>query len=138
MLRQLCEAVLEDPRYQPKYGITHCNEAVAEIAYGLGYGGLSGLMANSIVTLMDIHWQKVDGKRAAELASQDVLVVAGHKDTPHGHVAVVYPAPMQRSGSWGKDVPLLCNVGKRNAIMRASQAFRTEPVYYTPAEDKAA
>jgi hypothetical protein len=38
---------------------------------------------------------------------------------------------MQHSGSWKKDVPLLSNVGKKNGVMRASQAFRVEPAYYS-------
>lgn len=134
MLRQLCEAVLDDDRYQPKNGVTHCNQAVAQIAYGMGHGGLTGLLANSIITLMGIHWREVDGAEAARLAAQDVLVVAGQKEQPHGHVAVVFPDPMQKSGSWGKDVPMLANVGKINGVMRASQAFKTEPTYFTPRE----
>jgi hypothetical protein len=48
----------------------------------------------------------------------------------HGHVAVVYPAPMQRSGSWNKTVPMLANIGKKNGLMRASQAFPLEPDYF--------
>jgi len=48
----------------------------------------------------------------------------------HGHVSVVYPAPMQRSGSWNKMVPMLANIGKTNGLMRTSQAFPVEPDYF--------
>jgi len=52
------------------------------------------------------------------------------KRLAHGHVAVVYPAPVQRSGSWNKMVPMLANIGKTNGLMRTSQAFPVEPDYF--------
>jgi len=77
------------------------------------------------------RWTAVDGDVACARASQGVLVVACQQASGKGHVAPVYPVPMQYSPSWGKSVPVLSNVGKLNDLLRASQAFRTEPEYFS-------
>jgi len=108
------------------------------------------LMANDMCDYMRnsfTRWTKVSGEVACARASQGILVVACRRSDTfngHGHVAVVYPAPMQNSGSWGKDVPMLNNIGRpfkpkppfteedlKNRVLKSSQCFRKEPDYYS-------
>ncbi len=67
----------------------------------------------------------------------DCQVICGIEHKPvqmrrlsHGHVASVHPAPIQYSASWDKKVPMVANVGAKNGLMRASQAFPVEPDYF--------
>lgn len=99
------------------------------------------LMANDMVEFMQNSpslWTEVTGEVACARASQGILVVAAQaNDSGHGHVAAVYPVPAEHSGSWGKDVPLLNNIGRpnkkgeANQVWKASLCFRTEPKYYS-------
>ena len=93
------------------------------------------LCANDMIETMrnsPSMWTEVSGDTACARASQGIVVVAAQSnDSGHGHVAVVYPAPEQYSGSWAKNVPMLSNVGKENKVLKASQCFRTEPKYYS-------
>jgi len=99
------------------------------------------LMANDMIDFMrsSVNWERVNGEVATARANIGTLVVAAQQADGHGHVAPVYPAPAEWSGSWGKEAPMLSNVGRQNAVLRASQCFRTEPEYFsrrltTPAE----
>ena len=92
------------------------------------------LMANDMCDYMRDNtdkWTKVNGDVACARASQGVLVVACQRAKGHGHVCCVYPMTEEFSSSWGKPVPMVANIGKTVGIMRASQAFRTEPDYYS-------
>jgi len=92
------------------------------------------IMANDMCDYMRDNtdkWTKVSGDVACARASQGVLVVACQKAKGHGHVCCVYPMTEEFSSSWGKPVPMVANIGKTVGIMRASQAFRTEPGYYS-------
>ena len=99
------------------------------------------LCANDMVDYMRnsaTAWTEVTGEVACARASQGILVVAAQgNDSGHGHVAAVYPAPAEHSGSWGKDVPMLNNIGRpnkkgeANQVWKASLCFRTEPKYYS-------
>ena len=97
-------------------------------------------MANDMIITMESspkQWEKVNGDVACARASQGILVVACQREDNHGHVAPIYPASMEMSGSWGKNVPMLSNVGRPNSkgefnqVWRASQCFKTEPDYYS-------
>ena len=147
-LKEILDAVRAQPDLAPvkddKTGAvirTFCNIALDRIL-GL-YGAprmankLNGqpLCANDMIDCMDnssSRWELVNGDVACARASQGVLVVAAQSnDSGHGHVAAVYPSPMAYSGSWAKDMPFLNNIGKRNEVLRASQCFKVEPVYYS-------
>ena len=91
------------------------------------------LMANAMIDSMRANsdrWTPVSGDVACARASQGLLVVACQQEAGHGHVCPVYPAAMQMSGSYGKDVPMVSNIGRTVGVMRVSQAFKTEPEYY--------
>lgn len=64
--------------------------------------------------------QKVSYQEAAQYAKQGISVVLASDD---GHVALVAPADLQKSGSWNKDVNMVYNVGMHNGYMKASEAF---------------
>lgn len=140
-LKEILDSVRNQTDLQPHDGITYCNIAIDRI---LGLCGIPRIinpltgqphLANSMIDYLEantLRWGKVNGFAAHSYANLGALVIAGAKNPAgHGHVAPLSPAEkMGFSPSWGKDVPMLSNVGKKNAILRASQAFRTEPSYY--------
>jgi len=67
--------------------------------------------ANVLVDYMAANWQEVSVDKAAELASQGVVVVGGKKETTNGHVIVVYPDLAQNSGGY----PVPAKDGKTRA-----------------------
>ncbi len=129
VLKDACDAVLDDPDLRPAGGVTHCNQAVTRVAAALGYNGFAGLLADEIVDLMahSDAWEVATGSEAAIYALSGGLAVAGMSSArmgeTHGHVAVVYPLGMGRSGSLGHDVPTVANVGKFVGICLSSEAF---------------
>lgn len=140
-LKSICDDVLNDEdlkaNIDEKTGavVTHCNQAVDRICKGMGYndfhGGSGPYLANKIVDIMDKNWIVIDGKTACELAVQGILIVAGKKDYPNGHVSVVYPnGRMSYSASWRKMVPDMANIGYTSGIMPCSRCFKQEPLYY--------
>lgn len=138
-LRRICESVVKDPHLLGVGSITHCNEAVYRICRQFsGYEGFYDKKRQDIITANEMcdlmsaggEWSKCDGKWANEYAMSGGLAVAAQKAEGHGHVAVVFPSSMMKSGSWGKDVPMLANVGKTNGVMPASKCFTSEPSYF--------
>ncbi len=70
----------------------NCSGSVREAAKKLGIDlsvQTAGPQANNQVDYMEKNWRKVSAQEAKELAEQGVFVVAGRKNYPHGHVAVV-------------------------------------------------
>lgn len=118
---------------------TYCNFGTNHVLKAFRFVEFSGLIANEIVTRMEKHpyFAKVEGDAAQKLALDGQVVVAGRKDNPHGHVALVYPKkdPMPGSGKWGKQVPWIGNVGKKNEVCGANYAFGQEPCYYALIRD---
>ena len=139
-LKEILDAVRTQEDLKPVEGKTFCNIALDRV---LGLCGiprlvnrLNGLplMANDMIDAMrnsPTRWEEVTGEVAVARALKGVLVVAAQQKERHGHVAPVYPLPPSFSPSWGKDAPILSNVGVRNEVMRASMCFRTEPLYFS-------
>ena len=130
-IKELCDAALANPAFQPKKGVTHCNEAVNSVAVAVGCLEFVGLMADEIyqtmVTNASGKWQKVDPSDAAIWSLSNGLAVAGLPSQrigeDHGHVVVCYPLGQQFSGSFNMDVPMCANVGKTVGVMKVSGAF---------------
>lgn len=129
-LKALCQSVVEHPAYRKRdvtgdgKDETFCNMAVAKIADTLGCRDFkAGPLANEMCAIMDKKWRKVDAGYAVVHALHGGLAIAGKRGAPHGHVAVVYPEPMQLSPSLGELVPLVANVGKENKIGRVTEFF---------------
>lgn len=142
-LRKTLDTIVRDPSLKAKNdGTTFCNYGVSRAAKLFGLD-LEGKLANQIIDLIRASsaWLCVSGGQASDWAQRGGLGLAVMPGEPHGHVATLYPAPMQVSTSLNREVPVLANVGKNNGIMRASQAFpvaQGEPAYhiYVPTEDK--
>src|SRR6516164_2166078 len=84
-----------------------CSGFVKAVATDLGIV-LTG-MANDIVDeIASAPWTSLnsDGVAAKQKAEAGFFVVAGLKDTPHGHVVVITPGPLAHdkypTGYWGR------------------------------------
>jgi len=124
---------------RPRDGKTYCNIGIHRILGLLGVPQminkltLQPLLANDMCDCLrnsTSRWLKVDGDAATARAVKGLLVLACQKADGHGHIACVYPLPAEYSGTWAKYAPMLNNIGRKNAIMRSSLCFRTEPDYY--------
>lgn len=140
-LERICRMVANSPQFKmTEDGTTFCNMAVRKILEGVGIDLFFSdelnrvMLANEMIDYMEASRSKFakleDGTDAASEASQGIIVIACEKGSSHGHVSVVCPIGMEQSWSWGKLVPMLANVGKKNGILRASQCFQEEPTYY--------
>jgi hypothetical protein len=110
--------------------VTHCNQAVDYIAYKMGCEWFKDKNANQIYDIMVRNFPKfvpVEFPLAAKEANKGKLVIAAQKGKEHGHVAVLYPAEMEKSGTFGCMVPMVANVGLHNGVMRLSQGFKKDP-----------
>ena len=141
-IKALCDAALSNPAFQPKNGVTHCNQAVNQVASAVGCLEFVGLMADEIyqtmVTNASGKWAKLGGSDATIWALSNGLAIAAMPSQrlgeAHGHVAVIYPQGMEGSASLGHDVPLVANVGKTVGVMKSSGAFpvaKGEADYFT-------
>jgi hypothetical protein len=120
--------------FQPSKGITYCNQGVDFVEEKGGNSDYKGLTANQIIEKLKNtkYATEITAEQAVDYAREGITVIAGLKEKKHGHVAIVAPLDMKKSTTWGKNVPSVFNVGKKNAIMRMSGAFRKkdQPNYY--------
>lgn len=157
LLMDACDHILGDPALAPEFDKagkltkTHCNAAALFVAQALGCGefdspGGRPLLADEMIAVMVANasgkWKVVTGSEATIHALSGGLAYAaktsGELGAAHGHIAVIYPVGMQRSGSWKADVPILANVGKTNGQVKTSEAFpvlRGQPSYFTWTEN---
>jgi hypothetical protein len=120
-------------KFPPKGTTTYCNFGVAHIAaaYGVklergpGAPMLANEMADHFASSKD--WRIVgDWEDAWRLACAGGLVVAASKGNPNGHVACLVPsASMADSGTFGRRVPFIANVGpaKHHGVKALSFGF---------------
>lgn len=136
-LRNLCEGVVVNPRFQPNWIIrtdlleTYCNYALWLIART--FGCVINGTANQITRLIELspEWREVFFLEAHELAQEGHLVVTARTAFLHGHVAVIYPADeMGKSGKWNVKVPIVANVGNDNKLVGLNWVFRDIPKIY--------
>jgi len=132
-LRNICYKVLLNEKYYPKENETYCNLATYDILNQIGYSdGLrkSGdriLLANEMAEVLASKYKLVDISYCLNNILNNIFV-ACKKDTPHGHIAIIYPIKtMVWSEKWKSLVPLCVNVGKVNAIMGLNWAFSEKP-----------
>lgn len=126
VLKKAQAAILADPDLRmTEAGTTFCNFGVWAVAAALACAELTNKTANEIIDHVanDKRWLKVEGSQATDFALRGGLALAGQKADVHGHVATVCPEEMQTSASLAKKVPILANIGKRNARMKSSEAF---------------
>ncbi len=138
-LTTILDTVRNQKDLTPKAGQTFCNVGLDRIMALLGLPRFTSpingqpILANDMIEVLEnsSDYEKVAGFVACARAMKGVFVVACQCEAMHGHVAAVYPAAMEYSGSWKKEVPMLNNIGKQNGVLRASQCFRIEPDYYS-------
>lgn len=146
-LKEACEAILADPHLLPQQIsgklVTHCNQGARFVAQALGCHEFDDLNmdAEAMGRLMEANasgkWQKVGGAAATVNALRGRLgfafMSAEKLKDAHAHIATIYPAPMEMSGSLTKEVPLAANIGKENVIGKVSKFFPValgEPDYF--------
>lgn len=141
-------AILADQSLQPvkdasgRIVETHCNFGAERVARAMGCRELDGLKADDQCAVMLGNasglWAKVGGTEACAHAMAGGLafaaMTAAQLGEDHGHIASVSPEPMQFSGSLGKEVPMVTNIGRADLDEKESQAFpvaKGEPDYFT-------
>lgn len=144
-LKDACDMVIADPELETKRVdgvlVTHCNQGAEMVAEAMGCTDLSGYDADEQYQILSAdtsgRWKKVEGSEATIHALDGGLGFAAmpsHRlGEKHGHIAAIYPAGMQASGSLGKDVPMVANVGKQDREEKVSEAFPVkmgEPDYF--------
>ncbi len=141
LLMEACDAVIADPALEPSAGITHCNEGARRVAQAMGCSDFddANLLADDLISIMNAGglWQRVDGQEASEHALLGGLAFAAlssaRLEETHGHIAAIYPAEMEYSGSLARIVPMVANVGKQDREEKVSAAFpvsKGEPDYF--------
>lgn len=131
ILKAACDTAIKNPAFAPANGVTHCNEGAIFIANALGCHELDNLMADQQYKVMVVNksglWVKADGTAATVWALSGGLAFAimssEQLEETHGHIATIYPAPMQFSGSLNKNVPVVANIGTNEAEEKDSMAF---------------
>lgn len=108
---------------------TFCNYASRFIAEGMGCLTLKpGVLANAMIEAIQIDgdWREDTIERAHAHALKGGLAFLTLSEWPHGHLCSISPEPMQDSGTWGRKVPIVANVGpaKSHGIVKASVAFK--------------
>jgi len=93
---------------------TFCNRFVQYVLNSMGYGEMNDMMANQMHDFMSDPkngWIEVSMEVGQNHANNGVVVIASHKDDPHGHVCIVLPGILEQSYSWGAKVPKVVNIG---------------------------
>lgn len=120
------------PEYAPGGDLTHCNAYVNEVCQLYGFNDFDGLLANEMIDAMEVSasWSKVTIDQCQNMANMGILVIAGLKALPHGHVNVICPGKEKASGRWG-NVPSCSNVGADIFIGKGiNWAFPDMPAFY--------
>jgi hypothetical protein len=141
LLKKVMDNARNEPSFIPKDKKTFCNFASFRVMQELGQPFFWNedknriMMASEMVTDMDARpelFSKFTSHDIAwKLASKGHLIFAALEGSPHGHIAPIYPTDhMDVSGKWQSKVPLVSNVGIRNAVMGANYAFADPPNYY--------
>ena len=137
-IRAACEAGVANPEWVQRINgdgtvDTFCNRFFLSVAHAAGCFELDGKLANEQIHQMaaSANFRCDTMERAHRHAMRGGLAIAGLTAEGHGHVCPVADEPMQDSGSWGKPVVMVWNVGRApNGLKRVSQAFKTEPLFF--------
>jgi hypothetical protein len=127
-LKNLCDRLVSTSNLWPEYDssgkllTTYCNMAARIAAQALGCSEFDdpNLIADDMVAIMKANksgrWESVTGQQATLHALDGGLAFAAADSKAlleaHGHITLIRPESMQPSPSWGKDCPMVVNVGK--------------------------
>ena len=141
-LKSLCDRVMELPDLAPVKNAagevveTFCNVGARTIAQGADCHEFDDprldaeAMGQIMVDNVSGCWEKVGGADATAHAKEGGLAFAfmsrERLKEGHAHIDAVYPDEMEWSGSLGRNVPMLANVGMADQEERESQAFPVE------------
>ena len=128
-LKLLCDEAVANPSFEPRDGKTFCNFGARFIAEGMGFMGFpANILANEMIGFLATSsgWVEDSIARAHAHAARGGLAFVCLSEYPHGHIAALYPAPMEDSGTWGGPVPMLANVGRKNGVVKMSAVYRLE------------
>jgi len=129
----------DSEEYKPKGGITYCNQAVNNVAFGLGYFGFKSMNANQMIDHIESssEWDKCDHISAQDFSNIGRFVIAGKKNLPHGHVVVIRPGISIYSNKYKTYVPRCLNIGSDIFIAKfkgvragTNWAFPEMPIFY--------
>lgn len=134
-LKAFLDALVKDTALKMKAdGTTFCNVGVHRCAKLFAYLGFTKdnstepLMAREMIALIKSQgsgWLICDARQAVDFVLRGGFGVSfmEFEPEPHDHIATIYPAKMEPSGSLKCDVPLVANIGKKNAVMKSSGAY---------------
>ena len=124
--------------FQPEFNsdgsvkATYCNQFIQYICNNMGYTEFTGMNANEMDSFMSDPkngWIVIDETVAQTHANNGVIVLASKAMEGHGHVCLILPGILEKSGSWGKPVPKCVNVGKDVFFgKKLSFAFQAENI----------
>ena len=106
---------------------TFCNRGARFVSEGMGYFKIPrDLYANQMIAYFasSPDWREDTIERAHMAAMKGRLAFICVEDQPNGHLCAVAPEPKQVSGTWGMEVPCVYNVGRKNGLMKLSEAYR--------------
>jgi hypothetical protein len=99
---------------------TFCNFFVSDVAKGMGFDELQGMLANEMIDHIATHPEFIcldqEWLAAQTWADQGYLVIYGSKAKGHGHVCIGIPGRLTKSPKWKENLPSVANVGKSNFI----------------------
>lgn len=140
-LKDACDAVMADTSLTPVKNAdgswtTRCNQGTRLIAHIMDCHDFDDLSldADAMGAIMAANksgrWVKATGEQATAHAMAGKLAVSfmssARLKESHAHIDVVYPDKMQWSGSLGRNVPMVANVGLQNKEEKESQAYPVE------------
>lgn len=127
VLKKACDDVVAAEELRPEYKDgkvvkTFCNIGARRVAKAMGCSDFddTNLNADAMHGVMTRGclgglWSKVEARDAVLHALDGGLAFAAMTSSvlgaAHGHIATLRPEAMQTSGSLGKDVPVVANVG---------------------------
>ncbi len=136
------DAARTNKAFQPRDGKTYCNLGVAQTLKDIGIDvtdekvGISNpkngqaYLANKIADNLsesakkeDGYWQKIDAKKAQELANEGFPVVGAFKGSPHGHVVTVRPEGYDKGLSSENGGVIVNNIGSNNVVQNDTRPF---------------
>ena len=142
-LKDFLLALVKAPELQPFDFKTFCNIGARRVADLFGYNGLDhpDMLADAMIMTLACspnEWTKTHfGEIAAKFAQIGGLAFAAMDSSQlgeeHWHIATIFPADCELSPSLNVLVPFVANVGEKNGIMKASEAFpvaKGQPTYF--------
>lgn len=113
----------------PEDGVTHCNQFINYVLNCFRYDLFNGKLANEMIDAMNdpsSGWITVSEAVGQSHSNGGIIVLAGWKNlSGHGHVSLILPGILEKSGSAGKAVPKTVSIGREVMFgKRLSQAFK--------------